>query len=253
MKKENLGHAYLKNVTDKLTSVEDHQATALRQAGVMIADTYQQDRLLHVYGGGGHTVMMVCEMFFRAGGLANVNPIFGHDISPLCQALKYLEIERSTGYGACLIRYYNLAKDDLLIIFHNIGYNPATIDAAAEAKNRGAKIIAVSSKHWRDGLPRDHHIRHPNKKHLFEYADLCIDDENPFGDADFTLPGFNTPMAPTSTMIDAYLAHRMVMEAVAEMLRRGLEPPIFRSANLPGGDQYNAALLERYRNRVKYL
>ena len=253
MNSEKSGQAYLTNVTKKLANVEAHQAAALRQAGMMIADAYQQDRLVHVYGGGGHTVMMVCEMFFRAGGLANVNPIFGHDISPLCQALKYLEIERSTGYGACLIRYYNLAKDDLLIIFHNIGYNPATIDAAAEAKLRGAKIIAVSSRHWRDNLPLDHHIRHPNKKHLFEYADLCIDDENPFGDADFKLPGFDTPMAPTSTMVDAYLAHRMVMEAVAEMLRRGLEPPIFRSANLPGGDEYNAALLERYRNRVKDL
>ena len=104
MKNEDLGQAYIKNVSEKLASVEAHQAAALRQAGVMIADTYQQDRLVHVYGGGGHTVMMVCEMFFRAGGLANVNPIFGHDISPLCQALKYLEIERSTGYGACLIR-----------------------------------------------------------------------------------------------------------------------------------------------------
>jgi uncharacterized phosphosugar-binding protein len=54
-------------------------------------------------------------------------------------------------------------------------------------------------------------------------------------------------------MVDAYIAHRMVMEAVAVMVERGLEPPIFRSANLPGGDEYNAKLLERYRNRVKDL
>ena len=102
------GQAYLKNVTEKLQRAESTQAEAIRKAGVMIADAYAQDRLLHVYGGGGHTVMMVCEMFFRAGGFANVNPIFGHDISPLCQALKYLAIERSTGYGACLIQYYDL-------------------------------------------------------------------------------------------------------------------------------------------------
>jgi uncharacterized phosphosugar-binding protein len=206
-----------------------------------------------VYGGGGHTVMMVFEMFFRAGGMANVNPIIGHDISPVCQALKYLEVERTTGYGACLVRYYEVGAGDLVIIFHNIGMNPTTIDAAEEAKQRGAKIIAVSSSDWRKKLPLDHHIRHPNKKHLFEYADLCIDDENPFGDADFLVPGFNVPVAPTSTMIDAYIAHRMVMEAVAEMVRRGLEPPIFRSANLPGGDEYNAKLVKRYKPRVKDL
>ena len=248
-----MGQAYLANVQGKLAAVEARQADNLRKAGAMIADAYQEDRLVHVYGGGGHTVMMVFEMFFRAGGLANVNPILGHDISPVCQALKYLEVERTPGYANCLIRYYEVGQGDLVIIFHNIGMNPATIDAAAEAKKRGATIIAVSSSDWRKKLPRDHPIRHPNKKHLFEYADLCIDDANPFGDADFMVPGFNVPVAPTSTIVDAYLAHRMIMEAVAEMVKRGLEPPIFRSANLPGGDEYNAGLLKKYKPRVKDL
>lgn len=253
MSAQSRGQAYCQNVQEKIAAIEAAEAENLRRAGAMIADSYQQDRLIHVYGGGGHTVMMVCEMFFRAGGLANVNPIFGHDISPLCQALKYLEVERTPGYANCLIRYYGVAKDDLLIIFHNIGMNPTTIDAADEAKKRGAKIIAISSSDWRNKLPRDHHIRHPNKRHLFEYADLCIDDRNPYGDADYRVQGFDVPIAPTSTMVDAYIAHRMVIEAVAEMVRRGLEPPIFRSANLPGGDEYNAKLIERYRSRVKDL
>jgi len=247
------GKEYLENVTSKLKRAEETQAEAIRKAGVMIADNYAADRLLHVYGGGGHTVMMVCEMFFRAGGFANVNPIFGHDISPLCQALKYLAIERSVGYGSCLIQYYDLQKDDLLIIFHNIGVNPTTIDAAEEAKKRGAKIIAVSSHLWREQLPKEHHIRHPNGKHLFEYADLCIDDENPYGDADFKVEGFDAAFAPTSTIVDAYIAHRMVIEAVAEMVKRGLQPPVFRSANLPDGDKKNAELIKRYRSRVKDL
>lgn len=247
------GTEYLKDVQKRLASVEAHQAANLKKAGRMIADAIAQDRLVHVYGGGGHTVMMVCEMFFRAGGLACINPIFGHDISPLCQALKYLEVERTTGYGACLVRYYNVGKDDLLIIFHNIGMNPTTIDAAEEAKKRGARIIAVSSSDWRKKLPPDHHIRHPNRKHLFEYADLCIDDENPFGDAVFKVRDFDVPVAPTSTIVDAYIAHRMVIETVAELVARGIDPPIFRSANLPGGDEFNARLLSRYRDRVKDL
>jgi len=125
--------------------------------------------------------------------------------------------------------------------------------AAEEAKKRGAKIIAVGSSDWQKKLPKGHHIRHPNGKHLFEYADLKIDDANPFGDADYFVEGYDVPVAPTSTIVDAYIAHRMVIEAVAEMKKRGLEPPIFRSANLPGGDEFNAKLIERYRNRVKDL
>lgn len=253
MDTQSRGQAYLQNVKSKLDAVESSQAENFKKAGQMIAQAYAEDRLVHVYGGGGHTVMMVCEMFFRAGGLANVNPIFGHDISPLCQALKYLEIERTTGYGACLVRYYDVKEGDLLIIFHNIGMNPTTIDAAEEAKKRGAKIIAISSNDWRNKLPLDHHIRHPNKKHLFEYADLAIDDLNPFGDADYFVEGFPVPVAPTSTIVDSFVAHRLVIEAVAAMVERGLEPPIYRSANLPGGDEYNGKLLARYRGRVKDL
>jgi uncharacterized phosphosugar-binding protein len=82
---------------------------------------------------------------------------------------------------------------------------------------------------------------------------LKIDDQNPFGDADYYVEGFDVPIAPTSTIVDAFIAHRMIIEAVAEMKRRGLEPPIFRSANLPGGDEFNAKLLEKYRPRVKDL
>jgi len=253
MAKQDRGEAYLANVKAKLEAVEKNQAANIRKAGRMIADAVAEDRLIHVYGGGGHTCMMVFEMFFRAGGLANINPIMGHDISPMCQALKYLEVERTTGYGRCLIRYYEVGKGDLLIIFHNIGMNPTTIDAADEAKKRGAKIIAVSSSDWPKKLPLDHHIRHPNKKHLFDYADLCIDDANPFGDADFYVEGFDVPVGPTSTIVDAYIAHRMVIEAVAEMKARGIEPPIFRSANLPGGDEFNAKLLAKYKPRVKDL
>src|SRR5262245_30542396 len=189
MSTEKRGESYLHNVQSKLDAIEKSQSANFARAGAMIADAYEQDRLIHVYGGGGHTVMMVCEMFFRAGGLANVNPVYGHDISPLCQATKYIQIERQQGYGACLIRYYDVKKDDLLIVFHNIGYNPCTIDAVEEAKARGAKIIAISSSEWQQKLPRDHHIRHPNKKHLFDYADLKIDDANPYGDADFHVDG----------------------------------------------------------------
>jgi len=247
------GQAYLESVQEKLASVEAHQAENLRRAGQMVAEAYEQDRLVHVYAGGGHTCLMICEMFFRAGGLANINPIMGHDISPFCQALKYLEVERTPGYANCLIRYYGVSEGDLLIIFHNIGANPTTIDAAEEAKKRGARIIAVSSSKWRESLPLEHHIRHPNRKHLFDYADLCIDDENPYGDAEFYVEGFDVPVGPTSTMVDAYIAHRIVIEAVAAMLEKGLEPPVFRSANLPEGDQFNARLIERYRNRVKDL
>ncbi len=110
MRKRDYGQEYLKDVGAKLASVEKRNAAKFVRAGAMIADAYEQDRLVHVYGGGGHTCLMIFEMFFRAGGLANINPIIGHDITPVCQALKYLEVERTTGYANCLIRYYGVGQ-----------------------------------------------------------------------------------------------------------------------------------------------
>ena len=45
--------AYLQNVTGKLDDIEKKQADNFRKAGVMIADAVAEDRLVHVYGGGG--------------------------------------------------------------------------------------------------------------------------------------------------------------------------------------------------------
>ncbi|MGN1122432.1 MAG: sugar isomerase domain-containing protein, partial [Eubacteriales bacterium] len=144
-------------------------------------------------------------------------------------------------------------KDDVLIIFHNIGINPATIDAACEAKKNGVKIIAVSSSLWQKEMPADHFIRHPNKKNLFDYADVCIDDFNPVGDAVVTVPGLDTPIAPVSNIIDFYIAHLLEIETVRICIERGVVPPVWSSANTPGGDEKNAAYIEKYKPRVKML
>jgi uncharacterized phosphosugar-binding protein len=36
-------------------------------------------------------------------------------------------------------------------------------------------------------------------------------------------------------------------------VRRGITPPVWRSANIPGGDKYNAKLRAKYNGRVKSL
>ena len=54
-------------------------------------------------------------------------------------------------------------------------------------------------------------------------------------------------------VLGASMASVGVIEGVAEMVRRGIGPPIFRSANLPGGDEFNAKLLKKYKPRVKDL
>lgn len=244
---------YLDTIKANLERVKKEQAENIRKAAELMADAVANDRLISVYGGGGHTTLVMGEMFFRAGGFANINPIMETGLSVFNQALKYLELERIENYGSAIMRYYNLQKDDVLIIFHNIGINAATIDAAMEAKKAGAKIIAVSSSYWQNEMPKDHFIRHSNGKNLFDYADVAIDDYNPVGDAAVMVPGCETSIAPISNVVDFTIAHWLEIECVRICVERGIEPPLWNSANVPGGDEKNAAKLKKYRPLVKNL
>ena len=124
---------------------------------------------------------------------------------------------------------------------------------AGSVPQNGVKIIAVSSSYWQEEIPEDHFIRHPSKKNLFDFADVCINDFNPVGDAQVLVPGLDTPIAPRSNIVDFYIAHLLEIETVRQCLARGITPPVWASANAPGGDEKNAAALEKYRPRVKML
>ena len=46
MSTQDLGNAYLQNVQGKIEAVEQSQVANFTRAGAMIADAYQQDRLV---------------------------------------------------------------------------------------------------------------------------------------------------------------------------------------------------------------
>ena len=144
---------YFERIQENFKIINETQGENIKKAAELMFGAIKDDKLISVYGGGGHTTLCMGEMFFRAGGLCNINPIMETGLSVFNQALKYLELERTVNYGSAIMKYYDLKKDDVLIIFHNIGINPATIDAAMEAKKNGVKIIAVSSSEWQEKMP----------------------------------------------------------------------------------------------------
>ena len=85
---------YTQTAFDNIRRVKEEQADNIRAAGRLMADAVEADKLISVYGGGGHTTLVMGEMFFRAGGLSNINPIMETGLSVFNQALKYLELER---------------------------------------------------------------------------------------------------------------------------------------------------------------
>ena len=244
---------YVEKAFANIWEVVEKQGDNIKAAAALMADAIKNDRLINVYAGGGHTTLAMGEMFFRAGGLANINPLMETALSVFNQALKYLELERTVNFGASIIKYYDIQEGDVVLFFHNIGINPATIDAAMEVKKRGGKIIAVASSYWQDEMPADHFIRHPSGKNLFDFADVCIDDYNPVGDAIVNVPGLDTPIAPVSNVVDFTIAHLLEIETVRQCIEMGVTPPVWSSANTPGGDEKNAAYLKKYKPQIKSL
>ncbi|MCG8311223.1 MAG: sugar isomerase domain-containing protein [Cytophagales bacterium] len=232
---------------------EEEQQAQLSAAALKMADAIERDRLIYIYGGGGHTTLVMQELFWRAGGLANLCPMIDFAIHPATPAYMYLNHERMHGIGDATVDYYGVKEDDLVLVFHSYGFNPPTIDCALEAKRRGATVVAVSSKDWDDKIPRDFPIRHKSGNHLSDVSDIYIENYVPFGDAVIEVEGFDQPITGISSTIDFYIAHRLEMECVKACIHRGITPPVWSSANIPGGDAKNKALREKYNSRVKFL
>lgn len=236
-----------------INKFENEQASNLLLAAKLMADACEQDRLIYLFGGGGHTCLVMQELFWRAGGLANICPMVDLSIHPATPAYMYLGHERMHGVGNHIVSYYGVGADDVVLIFHSYGFNAPTIDAALESKSRNAKVVGISSSEWHRSIPAEFKVRHESGKNLFDIADICIDDYVPYGDTVISIEGFEQPITGISSTIDFYIAHRLEMECVRECVRRGIVPPVWRSANIPGGDEFNAGLRAKYNGRIKLL
>ena len=83
---------YIEKAIANIKEVAEKQDENIKAAATLMADAIAADKLINVYAGGGHTTLAMGEMFFRAGGLANINPMMETALSVFNQALKYLAL-----------------------------------------------------------------------------------------------------------------------------------------------------------------
>jgi uncharacterized phosphosugar-binding protein len=245
--------AYLDRTHDLMRAILETERDSLDRAATRLADQIEADRLVHVFGPGGHSNLAAQEIFFRAGGLMHVSAILDEGTLLSNGALRSMAIERTPGYGRVVIADRGLGPDDLLILVNAYGINAALIDAAIEAKRRGAFVIGVSSRGHADQTAPDHPARHPTKQNLHDLADIAIDIKVPVGDAVVRIPGVGEPVAAVSTFANAFALNCLVIRTIARLAERGIEPPVWRSGNAPGGDEANGRFIGRFRGRVRSL
>lgn len=225
----------------------------VRRAARVLAAQIRDDRLIHVFGVGGHSVIGCEEFFCRAGGLACINPIFEASLLLSSGGMKSTMIERLPGVGDKAVRSHHPGEGEVLIITSIYGINAASIDAALEAKRRGMTVIAITSRDHASKTPADFVARHPSRKNLFELADITIDNHVPHGDTIVAEEEGSPKAGASSTILVSACVQWLCLETLAAGAEMGVAIPVWQSANTPGGDERNAASVEKYASRVRTL
>lgn len=244
---------YIELAKQRLEEIEHTQRAGIEKAGYLLASAIEQDRLIYVFGAGGHTSLAVGEMFFRVGGLANIYPIVEYGLTALSQARKFIQLERCLGLGNSLVAASGIGHGDVLILFHTIGVNATCIQAAMETKKLGAQVIGIASDHWQNQTSADAQIRSPGKENLRDVVDIYINDCNTVDDAVVKLKGLEAKAGPLSGIGTFAIAHMLELAAIEECLKREICPPVWENANTPEGEKRNAALMDKYTKRIPML
>jgi uncharacterized phosphosugar-binding protein len=240
---------YFDKIRELLDIVEKEEKEAMNGVIDVLTIAIEEKRSIFIFG-ASHAGILAQELYYRAGGLMTITPIFGEsvlvDVSPVTHTSK---MERLVGYGTALAERTPFEEGDVLLLHSVSGRNPVTIELAMESQKRGVTTIGLTSLEYSKSVSS----RHPFGKNLYEYCDIIIDNHGEIGDGACTISGMEQKVGPTSTVIGAAILNAIVVETVKKLKRNGMEnPPIFYSANLDDGDELNKKLFEEYKENIHY-
>jgi uncharacterized phosphosugar-binding protein len=216
------------------------QIGTLKRVGATIGQSVANDGIIHLFG-SGHSHMVANEVYIRAGCLTTVKAIWPDGTTA--------RFERTEGLGQPVLKMGDVRAGEVLFVISNSGINPMPTDVALEAKKLGAITVGVGSRKHSVSTPS----RHSSGKRLMDVCDYFLDTCVPVGDAMLSLPNLPFKFGPSSTAAGMILVHAALAEAVAWMADHGYMPPVRISRNMPGGDENNAILRDRYRDRLPEL
>lgn len=239
-----LARKYSEILISAIESIAAEEADKIAKAAGIIKDVIAADGLIHVFG-CGHSHILAEESFYRAGGLACVYPVFYEPLMLHESAVLSSSLEKKAGLAGTLVQRHPFESRDALICVSTSGVNAVPVEFAMGARGLGIPVIGISSDAY---LTAD-----TGRPHLQNVCDVCIDNHAPYGDACLELSGLDTMMTPVSTVTGCFIINSIFAQAAELALAQGLEVPVFKSGNVPGGREFNNALIERYQGRVKCL
>lgn len=227
-----------------LATAEERNAATLDHVADRVVAAIAADLRVHTTG-TGHSSALVLETFYRAGGLACINPITHPGLVPLAGAIASTALERRDDLAAPLLAQAAPVGGEVAVVFSSSGANPLPVALAQGLKAAGVFVVAVSS------LP---HLRAAPARagtKLDAVADAVLDTGVPVGDATYEVGELRT--APASSLLSIFLWDLLLARVADRAARADVDLPLWTSSNTVGGDERNLRLLEQYRPRIPSL
>jgi uncharacterized phosphosugar-binding protein len=211
-----------KEVTALIDRIFSTQSDAIRRASSIMVDSIANGGLVHLFG-SGHSVLPVQDVFPRYGSYPVFRPLMDarlqwQNVLGSGGAKGLLWLERREGYAQVLFENEPIRSGDIMIVFSHGGSNAVGIEVAQISRDRGLKVVAVTSSHG---------------KKLASVADVVIDNCVPPVDALVKVDGWKAPVAAGSTIATVTIAQAIVAEVAAGLAKRGITQPVFVSPNVP--------------------
>ena len=202
---------YHKAVEDLLKTVRETQREAIIKAGEMVADAVENGHKIYL----GHIVHGIeMDLIYRGGG-----PIFYKEFKPGETELK---------------------EGDVLFVSSVSGRTKTVVDLAWDCVQKGIKVIALTSMTYATQVDPVHE----SGKKLYEFVDLVLDNCAPVAEAMLEVEGIEAHYAAASGIASDYIMWSLTSVCVEKMLSDGFTPGILKSANFPGGNDYNKQIIE---------
>lgn len=232
---------YFAHAQNKLQQVLEHELPNIKIAADYVTESCKNGGKFYVFG-SGHSHMIAEELYLRAGGLALVHGILPPELMLHEMANKSTYLERVEGYSQALVELYRVEARDTVMVISNSGRNAVPVEMCLAAKAKGAKVIAMTSMQHSANCTS----RHSSGKKMYEIADVTIDNWGEPGDAAFPIEGLDSTIGPTSSITGITIAQALVCQVVDNLVKEGIEPPVFKSSNVDGGDEHNNRMFDKY-------